>query len=228
MSSKKVVITGSEGLIGSKLKEHLNDKYEVIGLDIKLGHDLCDEKIVRKFFETAGDVYGVIQCHAYNPLPIAGADKVEPIDVPLSELTDYLHVNVTSAFDVCRNFIRYNNSGRIINISSMYGVVSPKHPIYNNFTKHIGYSLSKSSVCMLSKYLASYYADSYQINTVILGGIYEESFDKSFVSKYEDNVPCGRMMNLEEVPPVFDFLLDENNTYTTGTELVLDGGWTSW
>jgi len=229
MSSKpKIVITGSEGLIGSKLKDHLGDEYVVVGLDIKLGHDLCDENFVREFFEEAGDLYGVILCHAYNPLPVAGAEKVEPVDVPLDEVTEYMKVNVTSTFDVCRNFIRCNDSGRIINISSMYGVVSPKHTIYNNFTKHIGYSLSKSSVCMLSKYLASYYAGSFQVNTVILGGIYEESFDKSFVSNYENNVPCGRMMSIEEVPSVFNFLLDKNNTYTTGTEIIVDGGWTSW
>ncbi len=225
---KKIVITGSEGLIGSKLMDHFDKTYDVVGLDIRLGHDLCDENFVKDFFETVGDLYAVILCHAYNPVPTEGSTKVEPIDVSLDELSEYMQVNVTSAFDVCRNFIRNNDSGRIINISSMYGVVSPKHTIYNNFTKHIGYSLSKSSVCMLSKYLASYYAESFQVNTVILGGVYEDGLDKTFISNYESNVPYERMMNIEEVPSVFDFLLDENNTYMTGTEIIVDGGWTSW
>ena len=225
---KKIVITGSEGLIGSKLMDHFAKTYDVVGLDIKLGHDLCDEKFVKHFFETVGDLYAVILCHAYNPIPVEKSTKVEPIDVSLDEISEYMQVNVTSAFDVCRNFIRNNDSGRIVNVSSMYGVVSPKHTIYKNFTKHIGYSLSKSSVCMLSKYLASYYAESFQINTVILGGVYEDGLDKTFISNYESNVPYKRMMNIEEVPSVFNFLLDKNNTYTTGTEIIVDGGWTSW
>ena len=222
------MITGSEGLIGSKLKMHLETRYDVIGLDIKLGHDLCNSRFVDSFFGSVGDLYGAILCHAFNPLPVEETNKIEPVDVTLKEIRDYMDVNVISAFDVCRNFIRHNDSGRIINISSLYGNVSPKHPIYNNFTKHIGYSLSKSSVVMLSKYLAAYYADNFKINTVILGGVYEEGFDNTFVANYQENVPIRRMMDLDEVPSVFEFLLDEKNTYTTGTEIIVDGGWTAW
>ncbi len=224
---KKIIITGSEGLIGKKLKEYFTDKYKVISLDISLGHDLTDEKFVKDFFEKNTDIYGVIILHAYNPLPLEDTIKIEPTDFKLSEIRDYLNVNVISAYDVCRHFIKNNKEGRIINVSSLYGEVSPKHHIYDNFTKHIGYSLSKSSVIMLTKYLATYYTD-YNINTVILGGIYQKELDKKFIEKYNSNVPKNRMMNVEEMTTGFDFLLDEKSTYITGTEIKIDGGWTSW
>ena len=48
---KKIVITGSEGLIGKKLKEYLSKEYEIISLDISLGHDLTDAVFVNKFFK---------------------------------------------------------------------------------------------------------------------------------------------------------------------------------
>jgi NAD(P)-dependent dehydrogenase (short-subunit alcohol dehydrogenase family) len=225
---KKLLITGSEGLIGSKLKEYFSDKFNVHCLDISLGHDLTDEKFVKEYFEnTANTFFGIIILHAYNPVPVKNSNKVEPIDVPLSEIKDYFNVNVISAFDVCRNFIKNNTSGKIINVSSLYGEVAPKHHIYNNFTKHIGYGLSKSSIVMMTKYLATYYPD-YNINTVILGGVYQEGLDDKFLSGYNSNTPKKRMMNINEVTSCFDFLLNENSSYVTGTEIKVDGGWTAW
>lgn len=229
MSSKKrIVITGSEGLIGSKICKHFSDEYDILKLDLSLGHDLTDENFVDKWFSNNKDLYGLIVCHAYNPLPLENTKKVEPIDVSLKEIKDYLDVNVISAFDVCRNFIKNNDSGRIINISSLYSLVSPKHFIYNDFVKPIGYSLSKSSIIMMTKYLSTYYANNFNINTVIFGGIYDDRFDKGFVNNYNKNVPMNRMMDINEVTSVFDFLLDEKSSYVNGTELIIDGGWTSW
>tara|TARA_R110002020_G_scaffold265040_2_gene479830 strand:+ start:4051 stop:4728 length:678 start_codon:yes stop_codon:yes gene_type:complete len=224
---KKIVITGSEGLIGSKLKEFFKNKFEIIPLDISLGHDLTNDVFVKNFFKENRDLYGLIVLHAYNPLPLKDTSKIEPIDFELKELKEYMGVNVISAFDVCRNFIKNNKEGKIVNVSSLYGEVSPKHHIYNNFTKHIGYSLSKSSIIMMTKYLATYYP-KFNINTVILGGVYQKEFDLEFIKKYNQNTPKRRMMNLDEVTSCFDFLLKKESSYVTGTEIKVDGGWTAW
>ena len=224
---KKVVITGGEGLIGTKLKEYFKDKFEILSLDISLGHDLTNENFVKRFFKENKNLYGLIVLHAYNPLPLKNTTKIEPVDFELNEIKDYLNVNVVSAFDVCRNFIKNNKKGKIVNVSSLYGEVAPKHHIYDNFTKHIGYSLSKSSVVMMTKYLATYYP-KFNINTVILGGVYQEEFDKNFVKKYNKNTPIKRMMDVNEVTSCFDFLLKEESSYITGTEIKVDGGWTAW
>ena len=224
---KKIVITGGEGLIGKKLKEYFSQKYKIISLDISLGHDLTDNTFVKKFFKENKNIYGLILLHAYNPLPLKETKKIEPVNFELDELRDYMEVNVISAFDVCRNFIKNNKNGKIINVSSLYGEVAPKHHIYNNFTKHIGYSLSKSSIIMMTKYLATYYPD-FNINTVILGGVYQKEFDINFVKNYNQNTPKKRMMNINEVTSCFDFLLKEESSYITGTEIKVDGGWTAW
>ena len=82
---KKVVITGGEGLIGTKLKEYFKDKFEVLSLDISLGHDLTNENFVKRFFEENKNLYGLIVLHAYNPLPLKNTVKIEPIDFSLEE-----------------------------------------------------------------------------------------------------------------------------------------------
>ena len=115
---KKIVITGSEGLIGKKLKEYFSKKYEIISLDISLGHDLTDTVFVNKFFRENKNLYGLIVLHAYNPKPVKNSSKVQPVDFQLQELRDYMEVNVISAYDVTVNFIKNNSSGKIINVSS--------------------------------------------------------------------------------------------------------------
>ena len=87
MSSKKrIVVTGSEGLIGSKICEHFSNDYEVLRLDLSLGHDLTDENFVKEWFSNNKNLYGMIVCHAYNPLPLENTTKVETIDVSLDEI----------------------------------------------------------------------------------------------------------------------------------------------
>jgi NAD(P)-dependent dehydrogenase (short-subunit alcohol dehydrogenase family) len=79
----------------------------------------------------------------------------------------------------------------------------------------------------MTKYLATYYPN-FNINTVILGGIYQDNFDINFVSNYNQNTPINRMMDVKEVTSCFEFLLDPGSSYVTGTEIKVDGGWTAW
>ena len=83
-----------------------------------------------------------------------------------------------------RRRIRRNKKGKIITISSLYGVVSPMHFLYKNSHKHIGYCLSKSSIIMMTKYLATLYGKNFNINSVVLGGVSNSEINKSFVKNY--------------------------------------------
>ena len=81
---------------------------------------------------------------------------------------------------------------------------------------------------MMSKYLAAYYAPDIRVNTVMFGGISDPNQDPSFVQQYGAHVPAKRLMRLDETISVFEFLLDERSSYVTGTEIMVDGGWTAW
>lgn len=224
----KIVITGSEGLIGKALAKHLTARFRVLPLDLKLGHDLNDEKFVNKWFALNRGLYGLVICHAFNPVPGRRSKKVTPENVPLSELRDYLETNVLGPFKLISEFVKNNKSGRIITLSSIYGQVSPRHDLYSNYVKPIGYSISKGAVVMMTKYLAAYYAPDHLINSISLGGVADQTIDPKFKRQYEGNIPAGRMMKIKETLPVFDFLLDSKNTYTTGADILCDGGWTAW
>jgi len=223
-----LVITGSEGLLGKYLVEYFQSKYKILKLDLILGHDLTDDEFVTEWFKKNKNLYGMIVCHAYNPTPYKSKGRIEPIDVPLSEIRQFLEINTVSAFNVCRHFIKNNKKGVIINLSSIYAEVSPHHDIYDNYVKSIGYSISKGTIDIMSKYLATYYAPDFRINTVVLSGILDPKLKKDFISKYSKQSPMMRMMNLDEIIPVFEFLLNEKSSYVTGTAIHADGGWTAW
>lgn len=227
----KLVITGSEGLIGRKLCSHFGGRFKILRLDIALGHDLTDDAFVREWFVKNKGLYGMIVCHAYNPIaPRAGAKskKVEPHDVLLDELRSYFEVNSISAFNVCRNFIKNNTGGVIVNVSSLYGTVSPRHDIYSNFVKPIAYSMSKAALNIMTKYLATYYGPKFRLNTVVFGGVPSGKQDRQFVIEYSKYTPLKRLMTIDEVTSVFDFLLSQKSSYVTGAEIFIDGGWTAW
>jgi len=227
-TDRHLVITGSEGLVGNLLVHHFEPLYEVHRLDLKLGHDLTDETFIADWFAGHKGLSGMIVCHAYNPVPVKNAPTVEPIDVSSAEIRGYLEVNVLSAFNVCREFIRNNDAGSIINIGSLYGLRSPRHYIYSDYVKPIGYSLSKAGIVLMTKYLAAYYAPRFRFNTVVLGGVADEKQDPAFVANYRAHTPMGRMLSPKEIPAVFEMLLDNRGGYITGTEIFVDGGWTAW
>ena len=224
---KKIIITGCEGLIGSSIKKYLISKnYDCLGLDLQLGHDLSDEEFVKDYFKN-NPCDGLVNLFALNHHIDSEQTKNTLFDVSLSSFEKYLKVNLTSLFSVCREYARNNKKGSIINFSSTYGVVSPIKNMYIDEEKHIGYSVSKSGVIMLTKHLATHLSPNIRVNTVIPGGVYNKQ-SKDFVERYSRLTPMSRMMNVEELNGIVEYLLSDNSTYVTGTELKIEGGWTAW
>ena len=124
---KRVIVTGSTGLIGKEVSNFLEQTgYKVIRCSRSLGYDLTDESVVKKFFSENPAEYLVnlfaLNQHIDESNYPTGNDIY---DISLDSVNEYLNVNVTSLFSVCREFAEVNKKGVIINFSSIYGVVSP-------------------------------------------------------------------------------------------------------
>jgi NAD(P)-dependent dehydrogenase (short-subunit alcohol dehydrogenase family) len=197
----------------------------MLGLDLKLGHDLTNETFVRDWFsKNKADV--LVNCFAINDHVMPKRQQRGFLDISLEEFGEIFDTNVVSLFSVSREFIRNNSTGKIINFSSIYSTASPRPDMYGGGEKHIGYGVSKAAVNQITRHLAVHTAPKFSINTIILGGVLNNQ-DPEFVNSYSKNVPMGRMANPSDLNPVLEMLISPDAQYITGSEVRLDGGWSA-
>ncbi len=176
---------------------------------------------------------------ALDSPPDAPAAEVGPFETyPELSFDQVMDVNVKGAFLCCQVFGKKMvelGRGSIINISSIYGILSPCQDIYDfrreageEFFKPVAYSVSKSAILNLTRYLATYWAQSgIRVNTLTLAGVYNDQ-PKAFLDEYNKRIPIGRMAEAEEFVGPILFLASDESSYMLGANLVVDGGWSAW
>ena len=223
---KKIIITGSEGLLGKEISKYLEKDNKVLKLDLELGNNLCDENYVKDWFSKNHAEY-LINCFAINDHLNKKRKKETLFEYDLESFRKTMEVNVIALFSVCREFAKNNKNSGIINFSSIYGLQSPKPELYNKSHKEIGYCVSKSGVINLTKYLAVHLSPNVKVNCIVPGGI-ENKQTKEFKNEYSKLTPLKRMMVKNEINGLVDFLCSKKSSYMTGSVLVVDGGYSSW
>lgn len=158
-------------------------------------------------------------------------------DIPLDINRQVFEVNTLGLFLVSQVFggaMAKAGRGSIINIGSLYASVAPDSRLYEHipsdppFLKPPAYGASKAAVVNLSRYMATLWAASgIRVNTLSPGGVLGGQ-DETFKQKFCARVPMGRMATEDDLRGPLLFLASEASSYVTGTELVVDGGFTAW
>lgn len=158
-------------------------------------------------------------------------------DYPLEAWKAALDVNLTGMF-LCsqaavKPMLAQGKKGSIINICSTYGLVAPDQRIYRredrqSSYKPVYYSVTKAGVLGLTRYLAAYYAGTeIRVNALTPGGVYN-NHDEVFLKAYNYRTVMGRMAHKDEMNGALLYLASDASSYMTGSNLVVDGGWTAW
>lgn len=155
---------------------------------------------------------------------------------PLEAWQESINVNVTGMF-LCAQAVaptmRQANRGVIVNVSSTYGLVGPDQRLYLREGepvqyKPVTYTVSKAAAIGLTRYLATYFAGSgIRVNTLTPGGVFADH-DDEFVRRYSARTVMGRMADRDEMSSALLFLVSDASSYMTGSNLIVDGGWTAW
>ena len=257
-----VVVTGGAGRLGrSFCKSLLARGARVAVLDVAEAAELAfdetpsDASLRFEFADVAdraslaaalaritrdwGVPHGLVNAAAIDAQPDAPAEENGPFETyPVDSWDKVMSVNVKGVMLACQTIgaaMARAGRGAIVNIASIYGVVSPDQSLYDyrrqrgeNFYKPIAYSVSKSALLNLTRYLATYWAKrGVRVNTLTPGGVFAGQ-DREFLDGYQARVPLGRMAREDEYDGALLFLLSDASSYMTGANLVIDGGWTAW
>jgi NAD(P)-dependent dehydrogenase (short-subunit alcohol dehydrogenase family) len=181
----------------------------------------------------------LVNAAAIDAPPDAPASEVGPFeDVPLDALERVVDVNVLGVVVPCQvigGAMAREGRGSVVNIGSVYGILSPDQGLYafrrdagEAFFKPVAYSVSKSALVNLTRYLATYWGGSgVRVNTLTPHGV-ENGQPAPFVEAFATRSPLGRLMDASEAVGPLVFLASDASSYVTGANLVVDGGWSAW
>jgi len=254
LSNKVVLVTGGAGLLGEmhsqaivenggkviigdinleatkKVCDTINSKYPGKAYPVYL--NVLDNTSIQNVLEMHSDINVLINNAAIDPKvkndsgPGGAFESLSLEEWDLS--VDVIMKGTFLCSQVFCPHFKKNGGGNIINISSVMGVIAPNQSIYGDYRKPITYSAAKHGIIGMTKYLATYYADSnIRVNTLSPGGVFDNQ-PEEFVDKLTNLIPMGRMASREEYKGSIVFLCSDASSYMTGQNLIVDGGMTSW
>ena len=252
LTNKKVYILGGSGLIGSKVVINtLSIGAEVIILDVrkkrlqkKVKYEKFDcsklinlEKNFNKIIKKLGcpDVFINCSYPRTNDWNQCSFNKIT-----LKRMAKNIEIHMNShawlAKIVADKMVKNKIKGSIINLNSIYGLLGQDLNIYykTQMKENMPYSMIKGGLVNLTRQMASYYGRyGIRINSICSGGLkghvagklrYQQ---KQFVKNYENKVPLKRLGDPDEVANVITFIASDASSYITGSNILVDGGWTT-
>jgi len=222
----------------------LNEKYKVnsVGFAVDITNEKAIENNVKQLIENFGKIDGLVNNAANNP-------KVEDSkEVNFSRLENFsldiwhddIAVGLTGAFLCAKHYgfaISKNpNGGSIVNISSDLGLIAPDQRLYakdgiaddKQNVKPVTYSVVKTGLIGLTRYLATYWADkNVRCNAMCPGGI-ENDQPNDFVKEVSSRIPMNRLAKADEYQGTLLWMLSDASSYLNGAIVPVEGGRTAW
>ena len=254
LRDRVAIVTGGSGQLGHVYIAGLVERgMRVASFDLAVGSvsdgaraydvDITDGAAVERAVDGVVRELGVPQLLINNAgldsPPDAPAEEVGPFEeYPEAAFDAVMDVNVKGTFLCCQvvgGLMARERRGSIVNVSSVYGMLSPVQDLYEfrrargeTFVKPVAYSVSKSAVLNLTRYLATYWAkDGVRVNTLTLAGVWNDQAQE-FLDAFATRSPMGRMLDAREALGAVVFLASDASSYVTGSNVVVDGGWSAW
>lgn len=216
-------------------------KGEILNYDIDISNEFSVQTVKNDLSAKEISINVLINNAAINPKyeSLAGGkngSRVEDFD--LSDWDVQLGVGLKGSFICSKIFgseMAKKGKGVILNIASDLSIIAPDQRIYSNNefdelqnVKPITYSVIKSGLIGMTKYLATYWNEyNVRVNAISPGGVYENQ-DSEFVDRLIKLIPLGRMASPDEYKSAIQFLCSDASSYMTGQNIVIDGGRSVW
>lgn len=230
--TNKVLITGITRGIGKAIAEkYKNNNWVVIGTGTSNQQlNYVDEYITCNFLDNSqlNEFCDFIKNKKIDVIiNNAGINKINNfIDISPNEFLDIQQVNLYAPFRICQSILPYmleQNWGRIINISSVWGKRSK--------TGRASYSASKFAIDGMTISLADEYSQHGILSNCVSPGFIDTDMTRKNlgqlgIEKILSRVPANRLASSSEVANFIYWLGSKENTYITGQNISIDGGFT--
>ncbi len=244
LKDKIIIVTGGTGLIGREIIKDIKKKGGIalncdINIETNLAEgsihtDITSQESISETINLIMSEYGRIDGLVNNAYPRTGDWGTAFEHIKVESWQKNVDMQMNSIFCFCQQVLvimKEQQSGSIVNIGSIYGVVGNDFTLYEEYggTSPAAYSAIKGGIINFSRYLASYFGPlGIRINCVSPGGIIDEKNQHpSFIRRYSEKVPMRRLGTPEDIAPAVSFMLSEEARYITGQNLIVDGGWTA-
>jgi NAD(P)-dependent dehydrogenase (short-subunit alcohol dehydrogenase family) len=213
---------------------------EAVGLTCDIASESSLESCRSEILTRFGRIDILVNNAANNPKVEVGNTAWSRLESFPIEIWDAdIRVGLTGAFLCSRVFgteMARRRSGAIVNIASDLAIIAPDQRLYrldgvpdgSQPVKPVTYSVVKTGLLGLTRYLATYWSDAnVRVNAISPGGVYNDQ-PQVFLDRLKQLIPMGRMANCDEYQGAILFLCSDASSYMTGANLVVDGGRTCW
>ncbi len=227
-----------------KFSKEINREYSINSMPIKV--DITSEEEVsdscKAILQNLGKIDGLVLNAANNPkIEESSTQDFSRIEnFTLDSWEKDISVGLTGSF-LCSKYFgtaisKNPNGGSIVSISSDLGLIGPDQGLYKKegvpdhlqSVKPVTYSVVKTGLIGLTRYLATYWADKgVRSNAICPGGV-ENDQPKDFLKKIEAKIPLARMAEKDEYQGVLVWMLSDASSYLNGAIIPVDGGRTAW
>jgi NAD(P)-dependent dehydrogenase (short-subunit alcohol dehydrogenase family) len=226
------------------LAKNIERKYNLPALGLEV--DITDEKKIIESCRFIVKKFGRIDCLVNNAANNPKAEKVDKSNfsklenLSLEVWNRDIAVGLTGAWLCSKHYgteiSKNKKGGSIVNISSDLGLIAPDQRLYmkvnetnkNRSVKPVTYSVIKTGLIGLTRYLSTYWAHKgVRCNAMCPGGI-ENGQSEDFLNKVKSRIPMNRLAKSNEYQGTLLWMLSDASSYLNGAIISVDGGRTAW
>jgi NAD(P)-dependent dehydrogenase (short-subunit alcohol dehydrogenase family) len=165
--------------------------------------------------------------------PGTGYSKIQEFE--LNSWQEIFEINLFGFINIMNVILKHESKvSNVIAIGSMYATLSPNFHLYSHFNqnkgllKHPGYGASKAALkSVVEQYSATLAREGVRLNMLSPGGV-KGNQDSEFLTKFSERTPMARLADARELKSAIKFLLDQENSYMTGQNIEVNGGYNIW